>query len=57
MAAYLGHATIVRMLIDAGASMKHKDNDGNALDNARRQDKQQVREVLPPPLSYPARDE
>ena len=45
VAAYLGHVEIVNMLLEAGAKLMHKDEDGSALDNARRQGHEEVRAV------------
>ena len=37
VAAYFGHESVVELLLEQGASLFPRDEDGNALDNARRQ--------------------
>ena len=46
VAAYLGHAAVVQVLLDAGAKLTPADDDGTALANARRQRKHEVVEIL-----------
>ena len=45
-AAYMGHTEVVQALLSAGASLDPRDADGTALDNAIKQRRAPVEELL-----------